>query len=355
MRLHSILLALGTALMLTACNGPKAISKRAGELQAAGFGQQAAQLYYMALRKRPGYMDAMVGMRMTGQGVIDAQVGDFHRAAMDGNRAEAIALFDRIESYQQKIAKVGVDLLIPASVIADHEDLLDDHLVELSDLGHQQLDEEDFSGAEATFREILRLDAGYGDAAELLTVARAEPRYRAGRAALDEGLFREAYASLGEVVGLDAQYKDTEFAGGGPELGRFNLAVTDFESRNRDRDVALELRSGIQNGLLNSDDPFLGVVDRTLREDILAEQELSLSGLSDETVEVGELAEPAPFSPGPSLLFSRNHQPANHHPQRVPEVLQAGQRRRRQPEESRRLRPGEVQAAHPAPQPADQV
>ena len=305
MRLHSILLALRTALMLTACNGPKAISKRAGELQAAGFGQQAAQLYYMALRKRPGYMDAMVGMRMTGQGVIDAQVGDFHRAAMDGNRAEAIALFDRMESYQQKISKVGVDLLIPASVIADHEDLLDDHLVELSDLGHQQLDEEDFSGAEATFREILRLDAGYGDAAELLTVARAEPRYRAGRAALNEGLFREAHASLGEVVGLDAQYKDARsLQEEALELGRFNLAVTDFESRNRDRDVALELRSGIQNGLLNSDDPFLGVVDRTLREDILAEQELSLSGLSDETVEVGELAGARAILTGAILSYS---------------------------------------------------
>ena len=97
-------------------------------------------------------------------------------------------------------------------------------------------------------------------------------------------MFREAHAQLSEVVGLDAAYKDAPaLLAEALELGRFNVAVSDFESRNRDRDVALELRSGIQNGLLQADDPFIGVVDRTLREDIIAEQHLSLSGLSDET------------------------------------------------------------------------
>ena len=305
MRLQSVLFLLGTALLLTACNGPKAFSKRAGELHAAGFGEQAAHLYYMALRKRPGYMDAMIGMRQTGQGVIDGLIGEFQRAAADGNRAEAITTYDRMVDYQEKIARVGVDLIIPASIVADHDDLLDSHLVELSELGQEQLDDEDFEGAESTFREIIRLDAAYGDASELLTVARAEPRYRNGKSALEDGMFREAHAQLSEVVGLDAAYKDAPaLLAEALELGRFNVAVSDFESRNRDRDVALELRSGIQNGLLQADDPFIGVVDRTLREDIIAEQHLSLSGLSDETVSVGELAGARAILTGSVLSYS---------------------------------------------------
>ena len=305
MRLTTVLLAIGTALLLTACNGPKAMSKRAGELHAAGFSEQAAHLYYMALRKRPTYTDAMVGMRQTGQGVVDGLIGEFQQAAMDGRRADAIQLYDRMVDYQEKIARVQVDLIIPASVVADHDDLLDGHLIELSEQGHRQLDEQDYAGAEATFREILRLDAQYGDAAALLTVARAEPRYQAGRTALESGLFRDAHAKLAEVVGLDANYKDAaDLRDEALELGLFNVAVTDFQASDRDMDVALELRSGIQNGLLQANDPFIGVVDRTLREDIIAEQHLSLSGLSDETVAVGELAGARAMLTGSVLSYS---------------------------------------------------
>ena len=70
-RFHPLLPLFGLALILVACNGPKSMSKRAGELSAAGFNEQAASLYTMALRKRPGYVDAMVGLKLTGQGVLD--------------------------------------------------------------------------------------------------------------------------------------------------------------------------------------------------------------------------------------------------------------------------------------------
>ena len=63
-------------------------------------------------------------------------------------------------------------------------------------------------------------------------------------------------------------------------------------------------RSGVQRGLLDSSDPFVGVVDRTLREDIIAEQELSLSGISDESLEVGELAGARAILTGSILTYS---------------------------------------------------
>ena len=68
-RTRFLLPLVGLALALASCNGPKSLSKRAGELHAVGFNQQAADLYAMALRKRPGYVDAMIGLKMTGQGV----------------------------------------------------------------------------------------------------------------------------------------------------------------------------------------------------------------------------------------------------------------------------------------------
>ena len=304
-RFHPLLPLFGLALILVACNGPKSMSKRAGELSAAGFNEQAASLYTMALRKRPGYVDAMVGLKLTGQGVLDVHIGEFQRAALAGRRADAIAEYDRMTAFKASVAAVGVTLNVPASVESDHADLVDDHLIELNDLGHMQLDEEQFAAAETTFKEILRLDPQYEGAAELLTVAQAEPEYRKGKAALEQGLFREAHRALGLVLALDKAYKDaSELHTEALQTGRFNIAVTNFESRNRERDVALELRSGVQRGLLNSKDPFLGVVDRTLRKDILAEQELSLSGISDESVAVGELAGARAILSGAILTYS---------------------------------------------------
>ena len=62
--------------------------------------------------------------------------------------------------------------------MADHDDLLDGHLVELSELGQEQLDDEDFEGTEATFREIIRLDAAMA--------TRRNSDRRPGRAALPQ-------------------------------------------------------------------------------------------------------------------------------------------------------------------------
>ena len=304
-RTRFLLPLFGLALALASCNGPKALSKRAAELHGAGFNQQASDLYTMALRKRPGYVDAMLGLKMTGQGVVDAHIGEFQRAAMDGRRSDAIAEYDEMMAFRKRVSSVGVELVVPASVESDHEDLVDEHLIELDALGHAQLEEEAFGEAEATFREILRLDAQYGDAAELLIIAQAEPKYRSGKSAFEANRFREAHGEMNLVLALDADYKDAaQLHEEALEMGRFNVAIANFDSRDRDRDVALELRSGIQRELLNSTDPFVGVVDRTLREDIIAEQELSLSGISDESVEVGELAGARAILSGSILTYS---------------------------------------------------
>ena len=293
------------ALVAAGCSGPKALTKRGGELQDAGLVRQAAELYYQALRKKPSHVEAMVGLRSAGQGVINSWVGEFQQASMDGRRKDALGLYDNMTAYTARMAKVNVDLIIPASVVSDYEDHLDEHLIELDELGHQQLESEDFAAAAQTFKEIIHLDAEYGDAKALLIVAQAEPEYRLGKAALSELRYRAAHEALTRALYHDNDYKDAQsLRQSALEDGRFNVAVLNFESRNRDKDIALELRSSIQNGLIQSDDPFLGIVDRTQRDEIMAEQELSISGLSDEQVEVGTLAGARAMLTGAILMYT---------------------------------------------------
>ncbi len=292
-------------LLFAGCSGPRALTKRGLELQAAGMGKQAAEMYYLALRKKPGSVDAMVGLRSTGQGVVDGWIGEFQRASMDGRRGDALELYDDMVAYQAKIAKVNVDLLIPSSIISDYEDHLDEHLVELDEEGHRQLEAEEFEAASATFSEILRLDPDYGDARTLLTVAQAEPEYREGSTQLSEEHYRAAHAAFMRALSFDPEYKDAkQRAESALEEGKFNVAILTFEAGRRHGDVALELRSGIQNGLIQSQDPFIGIVDRSQREEIIAEQELSISGISDEQVEVGGLAGARAMLSGAILMYT---------------------------------------------------
>jgi len=302
---QSLFIPLLSLLVLTACSGPKALTKRGVELQDAGMNRQAAEMYYQALRRKPSYIEAMVGLRTTGQGFIDTQVGEFQRASMDGRRADALELYDEMVAYQSRIAAVNVDLLIPESLKSDYENHLDEHLIELDEEGHAQLEAEDFEGAAETFQEIIRLDADYKDAKSLLIIAQAEPFYRQGQERLADDAFRAAYDAFSKALKFDPEYKEAiPLRSQALEEGRFNVAITDFEARNRDRDVALELRSGVQQLLLQTDDAFIGVVDRTQRDEIIAEQQLSISGISDEQVEVGGLAGARAMLTGSILMYS---------------------------------------------------
>lgn len=301
----SILFLLVSSLMFTGCFGPKAMTKRGVEMQAAGLNRNAAEQFYGALVRKPGYLEALVGLRTTGQNIIDVQIGEFQKASLDGRREDALKLYDEIIAYQARIAKVNVDLVIPASLKSDYENHLDEHLLELDATGHAQLEAEDFEGAASTFREIIRLDAAYGDAKALLVVAQAEPLYRRGVKALEEEQYRGAHTAFTQTLGHDAAYKDAKaMLEQALEEGRYNIAIMDFDARNRDRDVALELRSGVQNALIQTKDPFLGVVDRTQRDEIIAEQQLSISGISDEQVEVGGLAGARAMLSGAILMYT---------------------------------------------------
>lgn len=289
--MRTFLFPLALMLTLVGCSGPKALTKRGTELQEAGLGRQAAEMYYNALRKKPGYVDAMVGLQLTGQNVVNGMISDFKQASLDGQRSDAVRSYEDMTAYQERMARVGVDLTIPPSIARDFQSNLDEHLLELDAQGKAQLEQDDFNGAESTFEEIVRLNPDDSEARSLLVIARAEPYYREGKAQYSAEHHRAAHTAFQTALRFDGSYKDAlSLSASALEDGRFNVALIDFESTPRQRDVALELRSGIQNGLIQSGDPFIGVVDRTQREEIMAEQELSISGLSDEQVEVGGLA-----------------------------------------------------------------
>ena len=73
------------------CNGAKAYVKKARKMEEAGMNEQAAAHYMTALRKKPDNLDALTGLKRTGQIVLAQHFATFDEALIRNEREAAIA------------------------------------------------------------------------------------------------------------------------------------------------------------------------------------------------------------------------------------------------------------------------
>jgi hypothetical protein len=124
---------------------------------------EAANSYYVALQKKRTNVDAQIGMKKTGQLVLNTMLGEFARAKNFGSKKEAVYSFHAARDYRDKIRGVGVELQLADFYLTDYEHAKNAYLLELYDQGTSLLEEQKFSDAEVKFNEIRRLDPNYKD------------------------------------------------------------------------------------------------------------------------------------------------------------------------------------------------
>ena len=257
------LLALTLLGALPACNGSKAFVKRGAKMEEAGMMPQAANLYYTAVVKKPSNIDAMVGLKRTGQVVLGQHIAAFDEAVAYDMRETALDAWHDAEAWDAKLEAVGVDLAFPEAKRAMYETVKNAHLDETYRDANALLEQENFAQALLKFDEVLRLDPAYQDAAAQRNTAYCEPRYREGVLAQENEQLRTAHKVFKEIVDADAGYRDaadrlTQVL----EDGRFTVALTEFKNGSSRLNVEVKLQSLVEEALMGSSDPFLKVVDR---------------------------------------------------------------------------------------------
>ena len=289
--LSSFLTACFAVLIFTGCNGSKAFVKRAAKMEEAGMTPQAANLYYTAVIKKPTNVDAMVGLKRTGQIVLAQHISSFDQAVMNHQREGALDAWHDAEAWDNKLEAVGVNLAFPEAKRATYETVKNAHLDESYRKANALLEEEAFDEALREFDAILELDGTYEDAQALRVVAYCEPKYRSGAEAQEAERFRDAYRMFGEVVDEDASYKDaSERRQAALEEGRFTVALVEFKNGSSLVNLEVKVQSMVEQRLMETDDPFLKVVDRESLALILQEQSMGMSGLtSGGDVEIGNM------------------------------------------------------------------
>lgn len=283
------------AVALVACTGSKPLSNRAAKLDASGMYAEAAELYLQSVDRNPKNVDARIGLKKTGQMLLDDKLSNFFKAfnMQDDNEA-AVNAYLEAESYQGRVQRAGVNLEIPESYQRDFKQVKEAYLMQLYDLGQELLAAQDYAMAQAVFDKIGKLEPDYKNASSLQDIAYTEPLYRAGKEALENGQYRKAYNNLLQVLERDAAYKDArELQQQAVERGQYPIAVLPFNRAGSSSSAgkAADLQARITAGIIALNDPFIRVVDRENTERILEEQRMGMTGVVDESsaVNAGKL------------------------------------------------------------------
>jgi len=286
-----VLTAITISASLNSCKGAKSYVKRGAKMEAAGMIDQAADFYSTALKKKPANLDALSGLNRTGQIILSRHLALFDEATLRSDKESAIRNFKNAESFYDKVNAFGVTLNFPDSKRAQYESVKNDHVQELYTIATSHLEKLEYNQALKLLEEITSLVPGFKDAASLADFAFCTPTYDLAMTAMDDKLFRSAYETFSDVVNRDETFKDaSERRDEVLELGRFTIALMSFKNGSNRRNISTKLSSYVEQNLMESNDPFLVVVDRESIDLILQEQQLELSGLtSGAELEIGSL------------------------------------------------------------------
>ena len=286
-----VLTAITLSASLNSCKGAKSYVKRGAKMEAAGMIDQAADFYSTALKKKPANLDALSGLNRTGQIILSRHLALFEEATLRSDKESAIRNFKNAESFYDKVNAFGVTLNFPDSKRAQYESVKNDHVQELYTIATSHLEKLEYNQALKLLEEITSLVPGFKDAASLADFAFCTPTYDLAMTAMDDKLFRSAYETFSDVVNRDETFKDaSERRDEVLELGRFTIALMSFKNGSNRRNISTKLSSYLEQNLMESNDPFLVVVDRESIDLILQEQQLELSGLtSGAELEIGSL------------------------------------------------------------------
>ncbi|MBI34346.1 MAG: hypothetical protein CMP67_03180 [Flavobacteriales bacterium] len=269
------------ATIIVACNGSKAITKKASKLAEAGLHKDAVSFYIQALNKDRSNVDAQIGLRKSSQEVVSFYQTKFFRDFNLNNYKSAVYSYMEIEEFKSKVDHYNVEVNIPNHVFEDYKFAKKKYLEEEFELANKLMSEEQFEEAEAVFIEIQKIEPNYKgeDLKNLKEIAQLEPPYRKGTEYLDLGKNRAAYYEFKRVIDKNPGYKDSKFKlEEALLLAEFPVAVLKIKNLSFFKGGAAIVEANIINDLLANKGPFLKVLDRTHMDKVLNEQYLSMNG-----------------------------------------------------------------------------
>lgn len=198
---------LSISLIITSCSSKKHL-KTALKFDEAGMYEEAANHYMRSLSSNRNNIDAVQGLKRTGQMVLNDKYSDFSTFYRSNQTREAVYSYLEAEGYRSRAAALGVSLRADNRFHPQYIEVRDKYLYELYRSGVIAIERESFSTADQIFSEILSIETNYKDAREYLLIARYEPVYRDGLTFIENSHFRKAYYAFDLILREAGNYKD---------------------------------------------------------------------------------------------------------------------------------------------------
>ena len=266
------------AVFLLSCSGTKKMTKKAVAFEQQGMYSEASAYYLLALERKSTNIDAAMGLKRSGQLVMDDYLVDFFKSHTAKDSKSSVYSYLKALDWQKKAIIYNVSLEIPDYYTTYYNEDLSVYLAQLYEEAISYLDKEEFDLGTAKLDEIIGLKADYKDVAELKSYAHLEPLYRKGNQALEMKKYRKAYGLFGRTV----SYKDSEeLLAYALKEAQYPIAMLPFENATKVINAHKAFESQFLNHFINNKSTFIKIIDRVHIQTILAEQELGISGLVD--------------------------------------------------------------------------
>lgn len=304
-----ILIVLFSALLFSACDTPKALTKKGDKYSEKSLHYDACQYYMKALRKKSDFLEAKTGLKSAGQKQINLYLDQFFKAKNFGEDRKAIYHYRDASNLQTTVSGYSVQLDIPSIYTSDYQLLVNNYVENTYEKAMQFLDDENFSESEILLKEISILKPNYKNTDQLKDVATFEPIYRKANENLELEKFRAAYYEFDKIP---LSYKSCEERKQlALDAGLLTIGILKFDNASRKKGGESAISALVTDELMKLDNPFIKLVDRQLTQTFIDEQLLGLSGQVSEgsNAQAGELLGAKVVLTGKLVSFSKQHQP----------------------------------------------
>ena len=306
-----LFLALTVISVLTwQCTGSKSLSRKADKLQEAGLNEEAADFYYKSLQRNPRNVDAKIGLKQTGKEILESLLNEFYKSYSAEDYRMAVYKYREAKDFQDMCSPF-VNLEIPPYYNDYYEESETTYKSNLYEEANELIYEEKYQEADKKLKEIIDLDPTYKDAKELASMTTAEPMYQKGVKLFEAGKYRESYAMMKRVIDQKGSYKDAiDYRDNALEEATITIAVSPFDvSSSSQSPIAEKINGSITQSLVNSENPFIRVVDRSNTEKLLEEQRLNMELGTESRVQAGEMLGANMIITGKMMDYSVQSQP----------------------------------------------
>ena len=301
------------AFCITACNGPKSLTKKGNKFAEAGIHDQAIEYYIKALKKKRSHVDAQVGLVNSGRAILNQYTSTFFKAYSTGDNKTAVYTFLEMENFVHRVSKFTSQISIAQSYADDFEDAKKNYLEEKFNEANELIAEDKFNAASTIFHEIEKIEPAFEgqDFDALKEMALLEPRYRKGTKYLNNDQNRLAYGEFLFITKNNQSYKDSRFKlTDALENAQYPIGVLKFKNFSLDKSASEYISSEISDQILKSSNPFVKLIDRSNTDKIVKEQMMNMNGLTNGEVEIesGALVGAKAFLAGTVLKVSKTSQ-----------------------------------------------